>query len=65
MYIPEIKIKYYDRWVTVHVGDIKVGTFFENEEAHKMLDQMYAKMIRDFFESQGVSFEEEQEDETW
>lgn len=66
MYIPEIKFKGYDRYITVYVGDVKVGEFFENEDTDKMLDRMFAKLIRGFFESEGVNFyEEDEEDEDW
>ncbi len=64
MYIPEIKIKYYDDWVTLSVGDIKIGTFFENEETKDMLDSMYAEMICKWLvEEYGVNFLEEEDDE--
>jgi hypothetical protein len=63
VYIPEIRLSRYDRWVTIHVGKVKVGEFFENEEAHELLDRMYAKLIREFFEAEGVNFEEEEGDD--
>ena len=63
MYIPEIKVTGYDRYIDLYVGKVKVGSFFENDDTYELLDRMYAKLIRDFFESQGVHFYEEEEDD--
>lgn len=65
MYLPEIIIKGYDRWISVYVGEAKVGEFFENEETTKLLDQMFAKMIRQHFEAEGVNFLPEEVEEDW
>jgi hypothetical protein len=64
MYIPEIRNKGYSEYPSLYVGKAKVGDFFENEDWQDMIDRMYAKMIREFFEAEGVNFyEDENEDD--
>lgn len=66
MYIPEIKNTGDYDYPVLWVGEVKVGSFYACEGWQEQLDLMYAKMIREFLEGQGVTFyEEEQEDEDW